>query len=278
MRAPILETNSDISAAQLAANRLNAQHSTGPRTPEGKARVAQNAIKHGLFSREHWVGAALIGEDAGEFDVLLGEMLEDCDPQDRCERDLVHRIAALTWRLARVHRAMEATLVDIRTVTEEEAADGMRSGSACDAIRESESLSPLETHLSRELSRLQRDLAFSQRYRHAAAERAEERAAKRATPPRRESLYDPQRLMAELALEEAQVEQMLQRSSARLAAQYDDDREDDEDEDEELDEIEAGSHHKPNTFQRLSRKLAKQTQSQGVREASRRDDGSIDLT
>ena len=30
-------------AAQIQANRANAQNSTGPRTPEGKARVSQNA-------------------------------------------------------------------------------------------------------------------------------------------------------------------------------------------------------------------------------------------
>jgi hypothetical protein len=33
------------SAAKLAANRANAQRSTGPRTPEGKLRAAQNARK-----------------------------------------------------------------------------------------------------------------------------------------------------------------------------------------------------------------------------------------
>ncbi len=38
--------------AQIAANRLNAQRSTGPRTADGKAVVAQNAAKHGLLARE----------------------------------------------------------------------------------------------------------------------------------------------------------------------------------------------------------------------------------
>src|SRR5437763_1543 len=37
-----------ISAARLAANRANAQKSTGPRTGAGKMRAAQNARRHGL--------------------------------------------------------------------------------------------------------------------------------------------------------------------------------------------------------------------------------------
>lgn len=37
-------------AAQCLANAANAQHSTGPSTEEGKAKVAKNGVRHGLFA------------------------------------------------------------------------------------------------------------------------------------------------------------------------------------------------------------------------------------
>jgi hypothetical protein len=38
--------------ALLAANRANAQKSTGPRTPEGKNRVALSALREGVNARD----------------------------------------------------------------------------------------------------------------------------------------------------------------------------------------------------------------------------------
>ena len=36
---------------QMAANRRNARHSTGPKTARGKATSAQNATRHGLLAQ-----------------------------------------------------------------------------------------------------------------------------------------------------------------------------------------------------------------------------------
>ncbi len=35
---------------RAATNRANAQNSTGPRTPAGKAKMRFNAVQHGLYS------------------------------------------------------------------------------------------------------------------------------------------------------------------------------------------------------------------------------------
>jgi hypothetical protein len=48
-----------MSDKKAHANRRNALKSTGPKTPEGKAAVRLNALRHGLLSKE----PLLPGED-----------------------------------------------------------------------------------------------------------------------------------------------------------------------------------------------------------------------
>ena len=45
---PIAQTQTTSSQAQIEANRMNAQHSTGPTSPAGKAISSQNNTRHGL--------------------------------------------------------------------------------------------------------------------------------------------------------------------------------------------------------------------------------------
>ncbi len=88
------------SEAQTQANRSNAQKSTGPRTAEGKAVVAQNAVKHGLAARLE----VIRGEDQAEFDRHRAALLGELAPVGAREIMLAERVVGLSWRLERAGR------------------------------------------------------------------------------------------------------------------------------------------------------------------------------
>ena len=72
------------------ANRQNALKSTGPRTPEGKATVHLNALKHGLLSQQ----VLLPGEDADALRELDEGLRAELQPVGVRENLLVNRIIA----------------------------------------------------------------------------------------------------------------------------------------------------------------------------------------
>ncbi len=88
------------SEAQVIANRSNAQKSTGPRTPEGKAVVSQNAVKHGLLAKQ----AVIVGEDPGEYEFYRDRMVGELAPVGLVESMLAERVVSLSWRLRRAER------------------------------------------------------------------------------------------------------------------------------------------------------------------------------
>jgi len=91
------------SIEQILANRQNAQKSTGPRSVEGKAVVAKNAIKHGLFALE----TLIKGENREDFDLFRDKLLEEFNPQGAVEVMLAERIVSLGWRLMRIVRVQD---------------------------------------------------------------------------------------------------------------------------------------------------------------------------
>ena len=95
-----------VSERRLAANRRNALRSTGPRTPEGKAVVALNALRHGLLSRE----ALVRGESEADLVAFARRMRARLAPADELELLLADRVVSSAWRLRRAV-ALEATLL-----------------------------------------------------------------------------------------------------------------------------------------------------------------------
>ena len=52
---------------KLAANRSNSTHSTGPVTPEGKARVGAAQLRHGFYAQAQKTALSGLGEDPDEY-------------------------------------------------------------------------------------------------------------------------------------------------------------------------------------------------------------------
>ena len=92
------------SSAQIAANRANAQHSTGPVTPEGQAAVGQNNFRHGFTGRFK----VLPQEDQGEFEFLYGSLRFEHRPDTEFEKQLVFKMAQHYWLAQRAMRMQEA--------------------------------------------------------------------------------------------------------------------------------------------------------------------------
>ena len=85
------------SLKQIEANRRNALKSTGPITPEGKARSSRNAIRHGLTAETVIAGL----EDAEDYQAFEVAVTADYDAESAVERELVLRLASVLWRLRR---------------------------------------------------------------------------------------------------------------------------------------------------------------------------------
>jgi hypothetical protein len=87
-----------ISEKQQEANRKNAQHSTGPTTPAGKAAIRFNALTYGLRTR----ASMLPDENAADYSQLWDEMEANWQPQTRTERFYLETMVTSQWLLKRV--------------------------------------------------------------------------------------------------------------------------------------------------------------------------------
>src|SRR5271170_4600023 len=123
---------------QIDANRRNAQKSTGPRTPEGKATVRMNALRHGLRART----VVLPGENRDEFHQLCDDLEAEWQPQSRTEQFYLEQMAVSQWKLNRME-AGEANL--------------------CKEAAISKSQIPLLDRLWKAQSRMERSYARAQR-------------------------------------------------------------------------------------------------------------------
>ena len=87
---------------QIYQNPRPSKKSTGPKTPAGKAKVAKNSIKHGLFASALAVSVGDGKEDFTEYSALYEALMNDLSPMGKMQELLAEKIAVDHWRLKRL--------------------------------------------------------------------------------------------------------------------------------------------------------------------------------
>jgi hypothetical protein len=103
--------------ARRAAERANAQHSTGPKTESGKSTSSKNAKDEAASLSEPKIQQVtaltgrtvlLPGDDADRYERHLNQYKKAYQPGGECELELVQSLADTTWRLDRIPGLEEA--------------------------------------------------------------------------------------------------------------------------------------------------------------------------
>jgi hypothetical protein len=140
---------------QAAANRRNAQRSTGPKTPEGRHTVSQNAVTHGLTATR----SVVLPEEQDAFDRFAAALREQWSPEpdDELEQFYVDRMIQCAWRLRRITRMETGVLLALRQAGDESTApDPAELGNVY------QKASPILARLARHERQLERSLRDAQ--------------------------------------------------------------------------------------------------------------------
>ena len=106
--------------AQIHANQLNSQRSTGPSSVDGKAAVRFNALKHGMDAQS----LIIPGEDPAELEALAHDYHAQFRPHGPEETFLVETLIRTDWNKRRLRRI--ETEIYAALIAEQEAA-GVRA-------------------------------------------------------------------------------------------------------------------------------------------------------
>jgi hypothetical protein len=153
-----------VSDAQLIANRENAQHSTGPRSLEGKSRTRLNGLRHGLTGQT----VLLPEEDRIVYNQHCADFLHELAAIGVIEIQIAQSIADDYWRLNRI-KAIEDNIFALGIEAHDgDSARGMAQ-TFLDEARQINLLSLYEGRLNRSVAKKLAQLAELQRVRKVAA-------------------------------------------------------------------------------------------------------------
>ncbi len=152
------------SVIQIAANRRNAQKSTGPRTESGKAASRRNAMKSGIYAET----LSIRCEYPDELERLTAEYHREFQPATPRERDLVDSMVRNEWFLRRMG------LVETQLWSHHfQKIDSSFPTDRFDNLQRRFPLGQAFVALSRDLERLQRRINALQRSNRAAQQELE---------------------------------------------------------------------------------------------------------
>jgi hypothetical protein len=92
---------------KLAAVRKMQEHSHGPATPEGRARIRDAHLKHGFYSKSDEMALRALGENPDDFQELLEGLRDDRTAPAALRKCLGEHLARSFWRMRRADRMQE---------------------------------------------------------------------------------------------------------------------------------------------------------------------------
>jgi hypothetical protein len=103
-------------------NRINAQSSTGPRTPEGKAASSRNAVKHGLSAKF----VPLSDEERPQFEQLEADLRDQVKPRGPLQEIIFRELLLAAWKRDVVNTLLFEASQSTRGLFADEASDRVR--------------------------------------------------------------------------------------------------------------------------------------------------------
>ena len=97
----------EMTEENLAAKRSNGRQTQGAVTPEGKANSARSNLRHGFYSQARDEAMVALGEDPEEYAGLLQSLVDDLQPSEGLESQLVLRMGRALWRMQRAERMQD---------------------------------------------------------------------------------------------------------------------------------------------------------------------------
>jgi hypothetical protein len=95
---------------QIEANRRNSERSTGPKSPEGRARSRMNATKHGMAGESAEVEAGF----SPEFEERRARWAAEQQPIGEAANFALDRVVAATFRIERCERAVDNVITSVQ--------------------------------------------------------------------------------------------------------------------------------------------------------------------